>query len=704
MAFFLPLGYGSARYPPRTPEIAMTEPSQVLDQLCINTIRLLAVDMIQKANSGHPGLPMGAAPMGYVLWQHHLKHDPQRPDWPDRDRFLLSPGHGSSLLYCLLHLTGYDLSLDDLRAFRQWNSRTPGHPEFGLTAGVEATTGPLGQGAANVVGMAIAERMLAHRFNRPGYTIVDHATYAIVSDGDIMEGISGEAASIAGQFGLGKLLCLYDANDVSLDGPTSITFSAEDVAKRYEAYGWHVQRVDRGDTDFAALHEAIANARSETGKPSLILVKTTIGYGSPNKQGTNESHGAPLGKEEVSLAKTTLGWDPEAHFHVPEPVREHLLASAAQGRSAREDWEARFAAYEQEYPSLAMDFRHAFLGTLPDGWDAGLPIFKPGSDEPTRNSSGKALNAIAARVPWLVGGDADIGSSTKSYINDGGWFDGVTGAGRNIHFGVREHAMTAIANGMCYHGGVRPLISTFFTFVDYMRPAIRVAALAKLPIICVFSHDSLAVGEDGPTHQPVEQLASLRLMPNVKVFRPADPNETVEAWRWIMRYTEGPSVLVTTRQKVPVIDRAKYGAASGLHRGAYVLADPKDGAAQVILIATGSEVALAVAAHEQLAQEGIRTRVVSMPCWEVFAEQPRAYRDQVLPREIRARVSVEAGVRFGWERWVGDEGVTVSVDRYGSSAPGEVVMDKLGINVDAVVKAARTALGSSRLEVDVGDL
>ncbi len=680
----------------------MTVPSRPLDDLCINTIRILAADMAQKANSGHPGLPMGAAPMGYFLWLNHLVHDPSDPAWPDRDRFVLSPGHGSMLQYALMHLSGYDLSLDDLKSFRQWGSRTPGHPEFGLTAGVEATTGPLGQGAANVVGMAIAERMLAHRFNRPGHTIVDHFTWAIVSDGDLMEGISGEAASLAGHLGLGKLACLYDANDVSLDGPTSITFSAENVAQRYEAYGWHVRIVKDGNNDYEAIDRAIADARAETGKPSLIIFKTTIGYGSPHKQGTSAAHGAPLGKDEVALTKKNLGWDPDKNFYVPQQAYDRLREAAQRGKQARDDWHRRFAEYEKSWPDLASQFRDALAGRLPDGWDANLPVFKAGDSQPTRASSGKALNAIAKRVEWLVGGDADIGSSTKSHINDAGWFDGATGAGRNIHFGVREHSMTAIANGMAYHGGVRPLVSTFFTFVDYMRPSIRVAALAHLPIICVFSHDSLAVGEDGPTHQPVEQLASLRLMPNVKVVRPADANEAVEAWRWVMTYKDGPAVLVFTRQNVPVIDRERYAPASGLHRGAYVLADPADGPPQAVLIATGSEVALAIAAHEKLALEGIRTRVVSMPSWELFGAQPKAYRDEVLPPELRCRVSVEAGVSFGWERWVGDRGVSVAVDRYGASAPGEVVMDKLGFNVDNVVDAVRRAIAGHRPSEPVG--
>ncbi len=667
----------------------MSRQHPAIHELCVNTLRALAADMAQRANSGHPGMGMGAAPMGYVLWQNHLRHDPQSPTWPNRDRFVLSPGHGSTLQYGLMHLSGYsDVCLDDLKNFRQWGSKTPGHPEFARTSGVEATTGPLGQGAANAVGMAIAERMLAHRFNRPNHIIVDHFTYAILSDGDLMEGISAEAASLAGQFNLAKLICLYDSNDVTLDGPTSITFSLEDVSKRYEAYGWQVLYVGDGDKDFVAIDNALQAARADTSRPSMIVVKTTIGYGSPNKQGSNASHGAPLGEEEVARTKKALGLDPEVHFHVENEVLAHFSKGVERGRAARVQWEKRFASYEKVFPELAEHWRKAWDGELTQNWAADLPVFKPGEDQPTRNASGKTLNAIAAKVPWLVGGDADIGSSTKSQIKDGGSFEGVHGSGRNIHFGVREHAMSAIANGMAYHGGIRPFVSTFFTFVDYMRPAIRVAALAHLPVLLIFSHDSLAVGEDGPTHQPVEQLASLRLMPNVVVLRPADPNETVEAWRWAMQYTDGPVALVTTRQKVPVIDRKKYANVEGLNRGAYVLADPPGGTADVVVIATGSEVSLALAAHEQLATEGISVRVVSMPSWEIFEKQPQSYIDKVLPPQP-PRVAVEAGVSFGWERWVGNAGKIVGVNRYGVSAPGHEVMHKLGINVDNLKQAIR---------------
>ena len=672
----------------------MLEVNKPIDELCVNTLRVLAADMAQRANSGHPGLPMGAAPMAYVLWRNHLVIDPSAPVWFDRDRFVLSPGHGSSLLYGLLHVAGFEgVALDDLKAFRQRNSNTPGHPEFGCTVGVEATTGPLGQGAANVVGKAIAERLLAHRFNRPGYEIVSHFTYAIVSDGDLMEGIASEAASLAGHLGLGKLICLFDSNDITLDGPTSLAFS-EDTCKLYEALGWHVLFVSDGDCDYAAIDEALKAARAELHRPSIIVVKTTIGFGSPNKQGTSESHGAPLGVEELARTKTNLGLDPDASFNIPDAVRSHFGAIFERGHRARLDWEQRFRAYEQAYPDLAEAWRCTWEGTLPEDWDAGFPVFATGQAEPTRNSCGKAINAVAERVPWLVGGDADIGSSTKTRITSDGSFDGTSGAGRNFHFGVREHAMMAIANGMAYHGGVRPFVATFFVFVDYMRPAVRVAALSKLPVIMVFSHDTVAVGEDGPTHQPVEQLASLRSMPGVVVMRPADPNETVEAWRWCMLYSSGPVAFVTSRQAIPVIDRSKYAPASGLHRGAYVLADPER-TPDVVVIATGSEVALALDACEQLVDEGIAVRVVSMPSWEVFESQPAEYVGRVLPDGI-PRVSVEAGVRFGWERWVDRDGVIVGIDRFGASAPGPHVMDEFGMNVENVKKAIRTALSQRR--------
>ncbi|HEY2386013.1 MAG TPA: transketolase [Candidatus Binatia bacterium] len=666
-----------------------------LEQLSINTIRTLAIDAVQKANSGHPGLPLGAAPMAYALWQRHLRHNPKNPHWADRDRFVLSAGHGSMLLYCLLFLTGYDLTLDDLRAFRQWGSRTPGHPEMHDTAGVEATTGPLGQGAGNAVGMAIAERALAHRFNRPGHTIVDHRTYALVSDGDLMEGVSAEASSLAGHLGLGKLIFLYDSNGVSLDGPTSLAFSREDVGKRYEAYGWQVLHVDDGDTNVDAIGAALRQAEAETIQPSMIVIRTTIGYGSPHKAGTSEAHGSPLGADEVKLTKQALGFDPEQSFVVPPEALAHFREALTRGAAAEEDWQGRFAAYGKAHPDLAAQFRAAQAGTLPDGWDQGLPTFGVADAQATRQASGKALNAIAARVPELIGGDADLSTSTNTTIKDGGSFDAQSGAGRNLHFGVREHGMGAIANGLAYHGGLRPFVATFFCFSDYMRPPVRLAALNGLRVIYVWTHDSIGLGEDGPTHQPVEHLMSLRAMPNLAVVRPGDANETVEAWRWAMTH-DGPVALVLGRQKLPVVDRTKMAPAAGLARGAYVLADADGGAPDAILIATGSEVPLALAARERLAQDGIRARVVSMPCWEAFEAEDAAYRDQVLPPAVAARVSIEAGVTFGWQRWIGPHGAAIGVDRYGASAPAEVIFQHLGFTPEHVADVTRQLVGRGR--------
>jgi transketolase len=667
-----------------------TSPS--LDELCINTMRTLSIDAVQKANSGHPGLPLGAAPMAYVLWQNHLRHNPRNPRWPDRDRFVLSAGHGSMLLYSLLHLTGYDLKMDDLKAFRQWGSRTPGHPEFGLTPGVEATTGPLGQGSSNAVGMAIAERALAHRFNQEDLAIVDHFTYALVSDGDLMEGISAEAASLAGHLRLGKLVYLYDSNDVTLDGPASLSFTTEDVEKRYQAYGWQVLRVKDGDRDLDAIEKAIVAARAETSGPSLIIVHTTIGYGSPNKQGKAAAHGSPLGAEEVALTKKALGWDPEAQFHLPEEALARFRAAVAKGEGLEGEWNERLKELEKRQPDLAAEWHRRFRGELPSGWDEKLPRFKAGEKLATREASGKVLNAIAGAVPELIGGDADLSSSTKTALEGMGSFDGRTGAGRNLHFGVREHAMGGIVNGIAYHGGLRGYCSTFFCFSDYMRPPVRLAALSHLPAIYVWSHDSIGVGEDGPTHQPVEHLMALRAVPNLHVLRPADASETAEAWRWAMERTAGPTALVLTRQKIGNIDREGRGDASGLRKGGYVLADPPEGGARAIVIATGSEVEIALQAQAKLAGEGIRCRVVSMPCWELFEAQDSSYKESVLPSAIPARVSVEAGVTFGWSRWIGSEGKAIGVDRFGASAPGEAIYEKLGITSEAVISAVKSLL------------
>jgi transketolase len=656
-----------------------------LELLCVNTIRTLAIDMVQKANSGHPGLPLGAAPMAYVLWQRFLKHNPRDPRWADRDRFVLSAGHGCALLYALLHLTGYDLTMDDLKAFRQWGSRTPGHPEPHLTPGVEATTGPLGQGTSNAIGMAMAERALAARFNRPGHEIVDHRTFALVSDGDLMEGISSEAGSLAGHLKLGKLLYVYDDNHVTLDGPTSWSFT-EDVGRRYEAYGWQVLHVEDGNTDLEGLEAAIRKATSQAERPTLIRVRTTIGYGSPHKAGTNKAHGSPLGPEEVALTKKALGWEWTEPFTVPPDALAHFRTAVARGTEAQADWERRFAAYAKAFPDLAEEWSVERKGALPAGWDADLPSWKAGDAVATRDASHAAINAIAKRVPWLMGGDADLSESTKTRIDDGGDFDG-SGPGRNVHYGVREHAMASMANGMAYHGGLRPLVATFFCFSDYMRPAVRLAAISALPVVFVWTHDSVALGEDGPTHQPVEHLMSLRAIPHLAIIRPGDPNEASAAWRAAMEHREGPVGLVLTRQKLPVLDRAT--ARGDLSRGAYVLAEASGGTPRLILIASGSEVALAVAARQTLEAGGVPTRVVSMPCWEYFDRQPREYRESVLPPEVRARLSIEAGVTLGWQKYVGDRGGSIGLDRFGASAPGEIVMRELGFTVEHVVRYAK---------------
>ncbi|MBP7148640.1 MAG: transketolase [Acidobacteria bacterium] len=661
-----------------------------IDRLCVNTIRTLSIDAVQKADSGHPGLPLGAAPMAYVLWQRHLRFDPADPRWPDRDRFVLSAGHGSMLLYALLHLAGFDVSLDDIRQFRQWESRTPGHPEAKITPGVEATTGPLGQGSAEAVGMAIAERILAGRYNRPGREVVDHVTYALVSDGDLMEGISAEAGSLAGHLRLGKLIYLYDSNSVTLDAPTSVTFT-EDVAARYRAYGWQVLEVFDGDTDLVSLDAALREARSDTARPSLVVVRTTIGYGSPNKAGTYKAHGAPLGAEEVALTKKALGWDPQLSFHVPDAVRARFAEAGARGAAERRAWQQRADALRGAEPALAAEWEQARSGKLPEGWDAALPSWKPGQGAATREASGKALNAIAERVPWLVGGDADLAGSTKTRIDSAPDFASAANPGRNLRFGVREHAMAGIANGIAFHGGLRPYVSTFFVFSDYMRPPLRLAALDSLPVIYVFTHDSLGVGEDGPTHQPVEQLAALRAMPGLYVVRPGDPNETAAAWRWVMS-ARRPAALVMTRQKLPALEGTLEKAREGVARGAYVLADAEGGPPQAIVIATGSELQLAMAARAALAAEGVRVRVVSMPCWEIFDEQDAAYREQVLPAAIRARVSVEAATPFGWSRWVGERGTSLGVERFGASAPGDLVLREFGFTSDHVVAAIRHVL------------
>ena len=668
----------------------MSTATKSLDELCINTIRTLSIDAVQKANSGHPGLPLGAAPMAYVLWQRYLKHNPRDPHWADRDRFVLSAGHGSMLLYSLLHLTGYDLTLDDLKAFRQWGSRTPGHPEVHLTPGVEATTGPLGQGAANAVGMALAERFLAARYNRPGQEIVDHRTFCLVSDGDLMEGISSEAGSLAGHMKLGKLVYLYDDNHVSLDGPTSQAFT-EDVLRRYEAYGWQTLRVENGNTDLDAIDGAIRVAVSQQERPTIIAVRTTIGYGSPHKAGTSAAHGSPLGEEEVALTKKALGWQWTEPFYEPPEALKHFRSALERGAKAQAEWDHRFDGWAKTSPELAEEWRLARKGALPAGWDADLPTWKAG-DKPlaTRVASGKAINAIAPHVPWLVGGDADLSESTKTKIEGAGDFDGQTGRGNNIHYGVREHAMGGIGNGMAYHGGVRPFVATFFCFSDYMRPSVRLAALSQLSTVFVWTHDSIGLGEDGPTHQAVEHLMALRAIPGLSMIRPGDANEAAEAWKAVMEHRDGAIGLALSRQNLPVLDRS--GAEGDVSRGGYILAEAAGGAPKLILMATGSELHLAVGGREQLEAEGVPTRVVSMPCWEFFDAQPREYREQVLPPTVQARLSIEAGVTLGWQKYVGDEGGSIGVDRYGASAPGEIVMKEYGFTVEHVVAFARGLL------------
>jgi transketolase len=681
--------------------------SDELDQLCINTVRFLSVDAVQKANSGHPGMPLGAAPMAYVLWTRLLKHNPRNPDWFDRDRFILSAGHGSMLLYSLLHLTGYDLSLDEIKRFRQWGSKAPGHPERGHTPGVEITTGPLGQGFANAVGMAIAEAQLAARYNRPGFKVIDHATYAIVSDGDLMEGIASEAASFAGHLRLGKLTCLYDDNNVTLAAGTDITFS-EDRVRRFEAYGWHTVSVANGN-DLSAIDAALQAARADAARPSLILVRTHIGYGSPHKQDSFEAHGSPLGVEEVRLTKENLGWPTEPPFLIPEAALAHFREAVARGARDEAAWNDRMAAYAHAYPDLAEELGRSLRGELPPGWDSDIPVFPADAKGiATRVASAKVMNAIAARLPALTGGSADLDPSTHSALKRCGDFNprarkdddtqGSSGgewsyAGRNLHFGVREHAMGGIINGMAAHAGTLPYGATFLIFSDYMRPPIRLAALMGLHVVHVFTHDSIALGEDGPTHQPVEQLAGLRAIPNVIVIRPSDANETAVAWRVALETRDRPVVLVLTRQDVPTLDRGRYAPTDGLRRGAYVLADAPHSKPELILIASGSEVALIVAAAERLQAEGIAVRSVSMPSWELFDAIPHAERDAVLPPSVGARLAIEAGAAQGWHRYVGDEGDVLSVETFGASAPGNEILENYGFTVDNICTRARKMLG-----------
>ncbi len=687
--------------------------TDTLDQLCVDTLRFLSVDAVQRANSGHPGMPLGAAPMAYALWTKFLKCNPANPDWADRDRFVLSVGHGSALLYSLLHLSGYDLSLDDIKAFRQWGSKAPGHPERGHTPGVEVTTGPLGQGFANALGMAIGEAQLAARYNRPGHTVIDHHTYVIVGDGDLMEGVAAEATSLAGHLRLGKLVCLYDDNRVTLSSGTDMAFT-EDRAARFEACGWHTVAVaDGNDVDAIAL--ALQAARSETSRPSLILVRTHIGYGSPNKHDSFEAHGSPLGLDEVRLTKQHLGWPNEPPFLIPDTALAHMRQALSRGARDEAAWDARMRAYTLDFPDLATELQCSLRGELPTGWDVDIPTFPADARGiATRAASGKVMNAMAQRLPALTGGSADLDTSTKTALkslgdfnppstytddtqgsNGGGW----STAGRNLHFGVREHAMGAIVNGLAAHGGFIPFGATFLIFSDYMRPAIRLAALMKLHVVYVFTHDSLAVGEDGPTHQPVEQLASLRAIPGLTVIRPADANEAAVAWKLAVESRQRPVLLALTRQEVPTLDRSRHASAEGLRRGAYVLNDTEGQPPALILIASGSEVALILAAAERLQGEGISVRCVSMPSWDLFDAQPQSYRDGVLPPTVPARLSVELGVTQGWHRYVGDRGDVLGVERFGASAPADILQREYGFTVDNVVSRARTLLvGMRRVE------
>ena len=692
---------------------APTESSAAeLDLLCINTLRFLAVDAVEKAKSGHPGMPLGAAPMAYLLWSRFLKHNPAAPDWYDRDRFVLSAGHGSMLLYALLHLTGYDLPLEEIMRFRQWGSRTPGHPERGVTPGVEVSTGPLGQGFANAVGMAIAEARLAARYNRPGFDIVDHHSYVIASDGDLMEGVASEAASLAGHLKLGKLICLYDDNCISLAASTELSFT-EDRGARFEAYGWQVETVADGN-DLEALSGAITRARADLERPSLILVRTHLGYGSPGKQDSFEAHGAPLGGEEVRLTKENLGWPLDPPFHLPEEALARYREALAEGAAAQEKWEELFARYSSEHPELAAEFSRVMRGELPAGWLERIPEFPPDAKGmATRIASGKVLNALAPLLPELVGGAADLSPSTFTALEGMGDFQshvreisdrqGAAGGewgpqGANIHFGVREHAMGAILNGLAAHGGTLPFGATFLAFSDYLRPTLRLAALSRLKVIHVFTHDSIALGEDGPTHQPVEQIAALRAIPDLVVIRPADANESAAAWRAALGRKGSPVALVLSRQAVPTLERAPYATAEGLLRGAYIAAEAEGGEPELILIATGSELSLALAARLKLLEEGIRARVVSFPSWELFDEQPAHYRDLVLPPRIAARLAVEAGSPQGWHRYVGSGGAVLGVEGYGASAPGDVVLREYGFTVDNVCSMAKELLTARRSE------
>ncbi|MBC6971595.1 transketolase [Bacillus sp. Xin] len=665
--------------------------SHSIEQLSINTIRTLSIDAIEKANSGHPGMPMGAAPMAYTLWTQFMKHNPNNPTWFNRDRFVLSAGHGSMLLYSLLHLSGYDVTMDDLKNFRQWGSKTPGHPEYGHTAGVDATTGPLGQGISTAVGMAMAERHLAAKYNRDAYNVVDHYTYAICGDGDLMEGVSAEASSLAAHLGLGRLVVLYDSNDISLDGDLNRSFS-ESVEDRYKAYGWQVIRVEDGN-DVEAIAKAIEEAKADEKRPTLIEVRTTIGFGSPNKSGKSASHGSPLGVDETKLTKEAYAWSAEQDFHVPEEVYDNFRKTVQDaGETAQAEWNTMLGEYAQAYPELANELQAAMKGLLPEGWDKNLPTYELGSKAATRNSSGAVINAIAEAVPSFFGGSADLAGSNKTYMNNEKDFTRADYSGKNIWYGVREFAMGAAMNGIALHGGLKTYGGTFFVFSDYLRPAIRLAALMQLPVTYVFTHDSIAVGEDGPTHEPVEQLAALRAMPNVSVIRPADGNESVAAWKLALESTSTPTALILTRQDLPTLEGAKDDTYEKVAKGAYVISASKKENADVILLATGSEVSLAVEAQTALAADGVDAAVVSMPSMDRFEAQSAEYKESVLPKSVTKRFAIEMGATFGWHRYVGLEGDVLGIDTFGASAPGEKIMEEYGFTVENVVRKVKEML------------
>ncbi len=663
-----------------------------IEELCINTVRTLSMDAIQKANSGHPGAPMALAPLAYVVWTKFMRHNPKNPKWINRDRFVLSNGHASMLLYSVLYLTGYDLSLDEIKKFRQWGSKTPGHPEYGCAPGVETTTGPLGQGIMNALGLAIAEVHLAAVYNRPGHEIVDHYTYVFCGDGDFMEGASHEAASLAGHFGLGKLIYYYDDNHISIEGKTELTYS-DDVEKRFESYNWHVINIGEKANDIEAIIEATHEAQAVKDKPSVIIVRSHIAYGSPNMQDSPKAHGSPLGEEEVKLTKRNYGWPEDEHFLVPERALNHMREVVEKGKKYEAEWQAKFDAYGREYPELAEQFKRALRGDLPLDWDRDIPSFQS-SDEPlaTRQASGKVINGFADRVTWLIGGSADLSPSTNTLIKNSDYFAKGQYQHRNIPWGVREHVMCAASNGLALHGGLMPYNATFFVFTDYARPAIRLAAMMKLPVIYVMTHDSIGLGEDGPTHQPIEQLAALRALPGLTVIRPADANETAYAWRVAVQRKDGPTMLVLSRQKLPIIDRRNVDSAEGVLKGAYIISKEKKEMPDVLLLASGSEVDLILQAQSILANQEIQARCVSFPSWELFREQPKEYQNDVLPSAVKARVAIEAGTAFGWLEWVGNEGEIIAISKFGASAPCRVAFENYGLTVENVVKKAKSLI------------